>query len=47
MAKVVDEPRKRGSIPYYHDITVAAHDELCETFKHVMTVFANGSKDVA
>lgn len=47
VAEVVDKLRKQGSIPYYHDITVAAHDELCKTFKHVMTVFANGSKDVA
>lgn len=47
VAEVVDELRKQGSVPYYHNVTVAAYEELCKTFRHVMQVFANGAQNVA
>ena len=45
--KVVDDLRTAGSVPYYHNVTVAAYEELCKTFEHVMGVFANGAGPVA
>ena len=47
VAKVVDDLRTAGSVPYYHNVTVAAYEELCKTFEHVMGVFANGAGPVA
>ena len=47
VAEVVDKLRAEKSIPYYHNITIAAYEELCTTFEHVMKVFANDSKPIA
>lgn len=47
VAETCDKLRADGSIPYYHNLTMAAYDELCKTFEHVMGVFANGAQAVA
>ena len=43
VADIVDKLRADGSIPYYHNVTMGAYEELCKTFEHVMKVFANGA----
>ena len=41
------EEKEDGAIVYWHDMTMAAYDELCKTFEHVMQVFANGAGPIA
>ena len=44
VAKTADDLRAAGSVPYYHNFTMAGYDALCKDFEHVMKVFANGAK---
>lgn len=41
------EAKEKDSIVYWHDMTMAAYDELTQDFERVMKVFANGSGPVA
>lgn len=35
------EEKSADAVVYWHDMTMAAYDELCKTFAHVMGVFMN------